>query len=72
MHTMDELKDVLAAAGLQLVSTEAAKHSATLARMAAEPAPPRVVRERPSLPPLDSGPLIQVETTRGEGARTGA
>jgi ribonuclease E len=66
---MDELQGVLASAGLQLVQTTTAKHAEAQARMAAEPAAVRVRRERPSPPPLDDGPLIQVETGRGNGPR---
>jgi hypothetical protein len=39
-----------------------------LARIAREPRPERVPRQRPALPPLDSGPLIQVETRRSAGS----
>jgi ribonuclease E len=49
-------------AGLTLVQTEPAKLEHTRARMATEPRPQRVPRERPVLPPLDTGPLVQVET----------
>jgi ribonuclease E len=68
---MDELQGMLASAGLQLVQTATAKHAEAQARMAAEPAPVRVRRDRPRLPPLDDGPLIQVETSRGNGPRVG-
>ncbi len=61
---LTELLPVLDQAGLSLVQTDAAKHSDTLARLAAMPKPIRVPRERPVLPPLDAGPLIQVETKR--------
>jgi ribonuclease E len=70
--SIDELQGALASAGLQLVQTEAAKHALTQARMAAEAAPVRVLRERPRLPPLDDSPLIQVETSRGDAPRAPA
>jgi ribonuclease E len=61
---VDQLLPVLQGAGLQLVQTEASKLAHIQAKMAAEPKPARVPRERPLLPPLDSGPLVQVETRR--------
>ena len=61
---IDELLPVLDRAGLILVQTEPLKLAETQARLAAEPRPVRVPRERPVLPPLDVGPLIQVETRR--------
>ncbi|MEW5881246.1 MAG: hypothetical protein AB1761_12470, partial [Pseudomonadota bacterium] len=64
---IDELLPVLDRAGLILVQTEPLKLAETQARLAAEPRPPRVPRERPVLPPLDVGPLIQVETRRSVG-----
>ncbi len=64
---IDELLTVLDRAGLILVQTEPLKLAETQARLAAEPRPIRVPRERPVLPPLDAGPLIQVET-RGSQA----
>jgi ribonuclease E len=63
---IEQLQGVLQLAGLSLVQTEPGKFSETQARMAAEPRPVRVPRERPQLPPLDEGPLIQVETRRGQ------
>ncbi len=62
---IDELLPVLDRAGLILVQTEPLKLAETQARLAAEPRPVRVPRERPILPPLDTGPLIQVETRSG-------
>jgi ribonuclease E len=59
---IDELLPVLDSAGLILVQTEDAKLAEVHARTAAEPELPRVPRERSVLPPLDDGPLIQVET----------
>jgi ribonuclease E len=53
---------VLEVAGLTLVETEPAKHAEAVARLAAEPTPVREPRERLVLPPLDDGPLVQVET----------
>jgi ribonuclease E len=61
---VDELRPILEHAGLALVQTEPARLADVQARIAAEPKPPRVPRERPVLPPLDSGPLIQVETRK--------
>ncbi|GIL04643.1 MAG: hypothetical protein AMXMBFR72_29270 [Betaproteobacteria bacterium] len=63
---IDELMPVLDRAGLILVQTEPLKLAETQARLAAEPRPLRVPRERPVLPPLDIGPLIQVETRRSQ------
>jgi len=59
---VEALRPVLEQAGLTLVQTEPAKLADVVARVAAETRPVRVPRERPVLPPLDSGPLIQVET----------
>ncbi len=59
---VEALRPVLEQAGLTLVQTEPARLADVLARFAAEAKPVRVPRERPVLPPLDSGPLIQVET----------
>lgn len=63
---IDELLPVLDRAGLILVQTEPLKLAETQARLAAEARPARVPRERPVLPPLDVGPLIQVETRRSQ------
>ncbi len=59
---IDELEPVLQSAGLMLVQTAPGRHAETQAKMAAEPRPPRVRRERPLLPPMDDAPLVQVET----------
>jgi ribonuclease E len=59
---VEALRPVLEQAGLTLVQTEPQKLADVLARFAAEAKPPRVPRERPVLPPLDTGPLVQVET----------
>ena len=59
---VEQLESVLQMAGLTLVQTEPAKLEHTRTRMATEPRPQRVPRERPVLPPLDTGPLVQVET----------
>ncbi|MDZ7652318.1 MAG: Rne/Rng family ribonuclease [Burkholderiaceae bacterium] len=61
---IEQLLPVLQGVGLHLVQTESSKLAQTQAKMAAEPKPMRVSRERPVLPPLDSGPLVQVETRR--------
>ena len=59
---VEELRPVLEQAGLTLVQTEPAKLADVLARVAIETKPVRVPRERPVPPPLDTGPLVQVET----------
>jgi ribonuclease E len=59
---VEHLESLLQMAVLTLVQTEPAKPEHTRARMASEPRPPRLPRERPVLPPLDSSPLVQVET----------
>ncbi len=59
---VEELRPVLEQAGLTLVQTEPAKLADVLARFAIETKPVRVPRERPVPPPLDTGPLVQVET----------
>jgi len=69
---IDQLGTVLENAGLQLVQTHASKFAEARAKMEAEVTPVRVRRERPSLPPLDEGPLLQVETQHGQGARPDA
>jgi ribonuclease E len=61
---IDELMPVLDHAGLILVQTEDERFAAVQAAIRAEPAAPRVPRERPALPPLEDGPLMQVETRR--------
>jgi ribonuclease E len=63
---VEQLQAVLQQAGLSLVQTEPGKLSETQARLASEPRPVRVPRERPQLPPLQDGPLIQVETRPGQ------
>jgi len=73
---IEQLLPVLDSVGLQLVQTEAGKLAQTQAKMATEPTPVRTRRERPVLPPLDAGPLVQVET-RGDfnppaGSRAGS
>ncbi|HOX89820.1 MAG TPA: ribonuclease E/G [Burkholderiaceae bacterium] len=65
------LLPVLDDAGLILVQTDAAKHAEVAQRIAVEPRPARVPRERPVLPPLDTAPLVQVET-RGENRAAAA
>lgn len=61
---LEQLRPVLEQAGLTLVQTQPAKLADVLARFAGEARPVRVPRERPALPPLDTGPLVQVETRR--------
>jgi ribonuclease E len=57
-----DLQPILEQAGLTLVQTEPLKLADVLARFEREPRPVRVPRERPVLPPLDAGPLVQIET----------
>jgi len=59
-----QLKAMLELAGLSLVQTEADKLHEARARMSREPEPSHVPRERPVLPPLDTRPLIQIETRK--------
>jgi ribonuclease E len=59
---VDALLPVLQSAGLALVQTAPERLAEVQARIAAEPRPPRLPRERPVLPPLDTAPLVQVET----------
>jgi ribonuclease E len=59
---VEQLQPVLELAGLTLVQTEPLKHAETAARLASEPRPKRVPRERPVLPPIEETPLVQVET----------
>ena len=61
---IDELQPVLQSAGLMLVQTAPERHAETQAKMAAEPRPNLIRRERPQLPPMDDAPLVQVETQR--------
>ena len=57
-----DLLPMLDSAGLVLVQTEPSKLADVQARIAAEPRPLRTPRDRPVLPPLDGGPLVQIET----------
>jgi len=59
---IDELQPVLDKAGLTLVQTEPSKLADVLARFGSEPEQVRAPRERPVQPPLEAGPLVQVET----------
>ena len=58
----EALKPVLDQAGLVWVNTDADKLRAAQEAAAQTVKPARVVRERKSLPPLDSAPMQQVET----------
>ncbi|MFM0312910.1 Rne/Rng family ribonuclease [Paraburkholderia sp. RL17-383-BIF-A] len=58
----EALKPVLEQAGLVWVNTDADKLRAAQEAAAQTVKPARVVRERKSLPPLDSAPMQQVET----------
>jgi ribonuclease E len=59
---LDQLLPMLESAGMTLAQTDAEKHAEVQARIAAEPRAAHVPRARPELPPLDTGPLVQVET----------
>jgi ribonuclease E len=61
---LDQLLPMLESAGMTLAETNQEKYAVVQARIAAEPAAPHVPRERPILPPVDVGPLVQVETRR--------
>ncbi|MFM0688263.1 Rne/Rng family ribonuclease [Paraburkholderia strydomiana] len=58
----EALKPVLEQAGLVWVNTDADKLRAAQEAAAQTVKPPRVVRERKPLPPVDSAPMQQVET----------
>ncbi|WP_027804067.1 Rne/Rng family ribonuclease [Paraburkholderia dilworthii] len=58
----EALKPVLEQAGLVWVNTDADKLRAAQEAAAQTVKPPRVVRERKPLPPLDTAPMQQVET----------
>jgi ribonuclease E len=68
---VDQLQSVLELAGLTLVQTEPQKHAEAVARLAAEPRPARRPRERPTLPPMQDGPLVQVETRPASTSQPG-
>jgi ribonuclease E len=61
---VDELRNVLASAGLTLATTDPEKLRAAQEAAARLPVAPRVPRERKPLPPVSNEPLIQVETNR--------
>ncbi|MCX7901687.1 MAG: ribonuclease E/G, partial [Burkholderiaceae bacterium] len=63
---LDQLLPMLEAAGMTMAQTDPRKVEEIRMRMESEPKPPRLPRERPVLPPLEEGPLIQVETKRPE------
>ena len=67
---IEALAPLLDKAGLILVQTSPTKHAEVLTRIATEPKPARTPRERPAAPPLDVGPLVQVETRGREGQPT--
>ncbi|WOD19264.1 Rne/Rng family ribonuclease [Paraburkholderia kirstenboschensis] len=60
----EALKPVLEQAGLVWVNTDADKLRAAQEAAAQTVKPPRVVRERKPLPPLDTAPMQQVETDK--------
>jgi ribonuclease E len=58
-----ELLPIVESSGMTLAQTDPQKLAAAQARAAAmQPAPARVGRERPVLPPIEEAPLTQVET----------
>ncbi|OJB02623.1 ribonuclease E [Burkholderia ubonensis] len=57
------LESVLTQAGLVWVNTDADKFRAAQDAAAQLPRPARVPRERKALPPVDTTPMQQVETT---------
>jgi ribonuclease E len=61
---VEQLARVAESSGLQWVNSDAQKIAAVQAAIAAEPAPPRVPRERPPAIVIDEGPLVLVETRR--------
>jgi ribonuclease E len=61
---MDNLREVLAAAGLTLAVTDPDKLRIAQEAAARIAPSPRIPRERKPLPPLSTEPLIQVETRR--------
>lgn len=64
VESHDNLREVLAAAGLTLAVTDPEKLRRAQEAAARFVSPPRVRRERKSLPPLSTEPLVQVETRR--------
>jgi len=60
-----QLLPMVESAGMKLAQTDPAKVAAAEARLASQPAPPRVGRERPVSPTVEEAPLTQVET-RGQ------
>ncbi|WP_322056580.1 Rne/Rng family ribonuclease [Paraburkholderia sp. J63] len=62
--TADTLRPMLESAGLEWVNTDAVKLRAAQDAAAQVVKPARVPRERKPLPPADSAPMQQVETTR--------
>ncbi|HEX2605251.1 MAG TPA: ribonuclease E/G, partial [Oxalicibacterium sp.] len=61
---VEDLADVLRAAGLQLASTDPEKLRIAQEAAAKIVVAPRVPRERKPLPPQSTEPLVQVETRR--------
>lgn len=59
-----DLSALAANAGLQWVQSDTQKVASVQAAIAAEPAAPRVPRERPAPVVSDDGPLVLVETQR--------
>ncbi len=61
---LDELAQIAASSGLTWVNSDAAKIAAVQAAIEAEPKQVHIPRERPALVPIDTGPLVLVETKR--------
>ncbi|MCS6811153.1 MAG: hypothetical protein NZ694_07800, partial [Tepidimonas sp.] len=61
---VEELAQLAASAGLQWVQSDPQRVAAAQTAIAAEPAAPRVGRERAPRVDLDEGPLVLVETQR--------
>jgi ribonuclease E len=60
-----QLLPLVESAGMKLAQTDPAKLAAAEARLASQPAPPRIGRERAVLPTVEEAPLTQIET-RGQ------
>jgi len=61
---LETLQGVAAASGLEWVNSDPEKTRAVQEAMASEAAPTHVPRQRPSLPRIDVGPLVLVETRK--------
>ena len=61
---LDQLNEMLSAAGLQLASTDPEKLRIAQESASKVTPAPRVPRERKPLPPVSTEPLVLVETRR--------